>query len=168
MSHLSSASNPLCLHIFVSLLFYIYLACADGCSPLARQSRLNLTPHKAPLPCNRFHQRFLLAEEEYMVIKGSAAKHDEERLHPAADVEQEGRKGEEQRWRGADRMCRGKDGGKMRKGKEEKWGSRKTKDKKALTGNEKLEWAGHNGFTPTRHCCAQVHAIWIEMRLMSC
>lgn len=55
-----------------------------------------------------------------MVIKGSAAKHDEERLHPAADVEQEGRKREKQRWRGEDRMCRGKDGGKMRKGKEEK------------------------------------------------
>lgn len=32
-----------------------------------------------------------------MVIKGSAAKHDEERLHPAADVEQEGRKREKQR-----------------------------------------------------------------------
>lgn len=27
-----------------------------------------------------------------MVIKGSAAKHDGERLHPAADVEQQGRR----------------------------------------------------------------------------
>lgn len=53
-----------------------------------------------------------------MVIKGSAAEHDEERLHPATDVEQEGSKRE--RRRGEDRMCRGKDGGKMRKGKEEK------------------------------------------------
>lgn len=106
-----SPVTPLCLHIFVSLLLYIYLASADVCSPLARQSRLNLTPHKAPLPCNRFHQRFLLAEEEYMVIKGSAAKRDEERLHPAAEVEQEGRKGEKQRWRGEDRMRRGKNGG---------------------------------------------------------
>lgn len=61
---------------------------------LALQSRLNLTLHKAPLPCNRFHQRFLLAEEEYMVIKESAAEHDEERLHPATDVEQEGSKRE--------------------------------------------------------------------------
>lgn len=29
-----------------------------------------------------------------MVIKGSAAEHDAERLHPATDVEQEGGKGE--------------------------------------------------------------------------
>lgn len=57
-------------------------------------------------------------------------------------------------------MCRGKDGGKIRKGKEEKIeGGAKTKDKKALTGNERLEREGHNGFTPTRHCCVQVHAI---------
>lgn len=45
-----------------------------------------------------------------MVIKGSAAKRDEERLHPAAEVEQEGRKREKQRRRGEDRMRRGKDG----------------------------------------------------------
>lgn len=45
-----------------------------------------------------------------MVIKGSAAKHDGERLHPAADVEQQGRrKKEKQRWRGEDRVCGGKD-----------------------------------------------------------
>lgn len=167
MSHLSSACNPLCLHIFVSLFLYIYLACADVCSPFTRQSRLNLTLHKALLPCNRFHQRFLLAEEEYMVIKGSVAKRDEERLHPAAEVEQEGRKREKQRWRGEDRMCRGKDGEKWGRARRKNEGVGKTKDKKALTGNERLEWEGHNGFTPTRHCCAQVYTAWMEMRLMS-
>lgn len=31
-----------------------------------------------------------------MVIKGSAAKRDAERLHPAADVEQEGKKEKEE------------------------------------------------------------------------
>lgn len=38
-------------------------------------------------------------------------------------------------------------------------GEAKTKDKKALTGNERLECEGHNGSTPTLHCCVQVHAI---------
>lgn len=33
------------------------------------------------------------------------------------------------------------------------------KDKKALTGNERLGCEGHNGFPPTLHCCVQVHAI---------
>lgn len=90
-------SEPLCRPLFLSLLslfpfisffnipLFLY-------SSLTLHSCLNPTPYKAPLPCNRFHQRFLLAKEEYMVIKGSAAKRDGERLHPAADVEQEGKK----------------------------------------------------------------------------
>lgn len=67
-----------------------------------------------------------------MVIKGSAAKHDGERLHPAADVEQEGRK--EREGDGGERMgCAvGKDGEKEKtrqtdsreKGQEGKWENR--------------------------------------------
>lgn len=60
-----------------------------------------------------------------MVIKGSAAKRDGERLHPAADVEQEGKK--EKRGDGGERMgCAGartgekkKNERQQRKGKEE-------------------------------------------------
>lgn len=50
--------------------------------------------------------------------------------------------------------------GKNEKGQEGKIeGVAKTKDKKALTGNERLECEGHSGFTPTLHCCVQVNAI---------
>ena len=41
-----------------------------------------------------------------MVIKGSAAKRDGERLHPAADVEQEGKK-EKEETEGRERGVRG-------------------------------------------------------------
>lgn len=73
------------MSLFYSIPFSLSLS-------LYRTSCLNPAPHKATPACNRFHQRFLLAKEEYMVIKGSATKHNGERLHPAADVEQGGKK----------------------------------------------------------------------------
>lgn len=57
-----------------------------------------------------------------MVIKGSAAEHDEERLHPAIDVEQEGGKGEKTKGGGRYVMCRGKDGGKWERARRKNWG----------------------------------------------
>lgn len=36
------------------------------------------------------------------------------------------------------------------------------------TGNERLEREGHNDLSRTFHCCVEVHAIGMEMRLMSC
>ena len=63
-----------------------------------------------------------------MVIKGSAAKHDGERLHPAADVEQEGKKeregdgGERMGWARTERKKKKTDG--REKGQEGKWENR--------------------------------------------
>lgn len=56
-----------------------------------------------------------------MVIKGSAAKRDGERLHPAADVEQEGKKekgGTERK--GWDGVCGGRGRGKKEKEKKDR------------------------------------------------
>lgn len=59
-----------------------------------------------------------------MVIKGSAAKRDGERLHPAADVEQEGKK-EKREEDGGERMgCMG-----ARTGREEEKREKKAPEK---------------------------------------
>lgn len=59
-----------------------------------------------------------------MVIKVSAAKRDGERLHPAADVEQERERERGEEMEGEDRVRGGKDWRKrqQRKGKKENWG----------------------------------------------
>lgn len=44
-----------------------------------------------------------------MVIKGSAAKRDGKRLHPVADVEQEGKKRKEEKEKRESAVCRSKD-----------------------------------------------------------
>lgn len=76
-----------------------------------------------------------------MVIKGSAAKRDGERLHPAADVEQEGKK--EKRGDGGERMgvCGGKDGGGGDTAEKGQGGKRENRererDKEGLNGDRK-------------------------------
>lgn len=54
-----------------------------------------------------------------MVIKGSAAKRDGERLHPVADVEQGGKKEKEESV-GRGWVCGGKDGGEKKKDSRER------------------------------------------------
>lgn len=124
---LSPAISPLVsLSLLLSLLFFnvpLFFY-----SSLNLYSCLNPAPYKAPLPCNRFHQHFLLAKEEYMVIKGSVAKRDRERLHPAADVEQEKK---EENGVGKDRKRKTAE-----KGQEGKWKNRE-RDKEGLNGDRK-------------------------------
>lgn len=78
-----------------------------------------------------------------MVIKGSAAKRDGERLHPAADVEQEGKKekrggegGERTGCVGARTMEKKKET-QQRKGKEENRRTERGRDKEGLNGDRK-------------------------------
>lgn len=76
-----------------------------------------------------------------MVIKGSAAKRDGERLHPAADVEQEGmkKKGETE---GRDFGVQGQKKRKTaQKGQKRKWENRE-RDKEGLNGDRKWKTGG--------------------------
>lgn len=82
-----------------------------------------------------------------MVIKGSAAKRDGERLHPAADVEQEGMKKKE-RQRGEILVCKDRRKERRhRKGKKENGKTEKEIRKVwMVTGNERLEAWGSQPF----------------------
>lgn len=110
-----------------------------------------------------------------MVIKGSAAKRDEEKLHPGADVEQEGKK-EKEEMEGRDWGVQGQGQKKrkqQRKGKNESERTEREREREIrmvwiATGNERLEREGHNDFGCTLHCCVEAHAIRMEMRLMLC
>lgn len=66
-----------------------------------------------------------------MVIKGSAAKRDGERLHPAADVEQEGKKEKEE--------MEGRECGVRGQGQEEKKKTDRIQQRKGKEENERTE-----------------------------
>lgn len=65
-----------------------------------------------------------------MVIKGSAAKRDRERLYPAADVEQERKKKKRKGWARTEKRKTAE------KGQEGKWENRE-RDKEGLNGDRK-------------------------------
>lgn len=155
-----SSLPPLIFPFYYVLLFVILLS-----------FHLCIAPYKALLSYNRFHQRFLLAKEEYMVIKGCAAKRDRRGFTQLLMWNWRKRKKEKRReeygeWMGKGRI---KKEMQLRKGKNEKGRTEKAWDKEGLEWPQEMKAEGRDDFfNGALQCCVKAHVARMEMRLMLC